>query len=121
VGSFYCPLSFTSFRGVSTLRTTSLGINLVPTPEFNFSLLVRHHVDFPVPVPNVFGLPPNNILGQPLYSWFLGQPPYDATADVRFQILPHALVDISKTLYWYGNPYRTQFWQPSTVVQILPI
>ncbi|MGA8473614.1 MAG: hypothetical protein WB681_00975 [Candidatus Cybelea sp.] len=121
VGSFYCPLSFTSFRGVSTLHTTSLGINLVPTPEFNFSLLVRHHVDFPIPVPNVFGLPPNNILGQPLYSWFLGQPPYDATADVRFQILPHALVDISKTLYWYGNPYRTQFWQPSTVVQILPI
>lgn len=121
VNSFYCPLSFTSFRGVSTMRTTSLGINVVPTPEFNFSLLVRHHVDFPIPVPGVFGLPPNNILGQPLYSWFLGQPPYDMTADVRFQILPHALVDVSKTLYWYGNPYRTQFWQPATVVQVLPI
>ena len=25
VNTFYCPLSFTSFRGVSTLRTTSLG------------------------------------------------------------------------------------------------
>jgi hypothetical protein len=121
VGSFYCPLSFTSFRGVSTLHTTSLGLNVVPTPEFNFSMLVRHHADYPVPVPGVFGLPPNNILGQPLYSWFLGQPPYDASFDVRLKILPHALLDVSKTLYWYGNPYRTQFWQPSTVVQVLPI
>jgi hypothetical protein len=121
VNTFYCPLSFTSFRGVSTLRTTSVGITDAPSPEFNFSLLVRHHDDFPIPVPGVFGLPPNNILGQPLYNWFLGQPPYDATAEVRFQIFPHALVDISKSFYWYGNPYRQQFWQPSTVVQVLPI
>ncbi len=121
VGSFYCPLSFTSFRGISTMRTTSLGISDVPNPEFNFSLLVRHHDDFPIPVPNVFGLPPNNILGQPLYTWFLGQPPYDATADVRVQVLPHFLIDVSRTFYWYGNPYRTQFWQPAFVVQVLPI
>ncbi len=120
-GSFYCPLSFTSFRGVSTFRTTSAGINVVPNPEFNFSLLVRHHDDFPVPVPGVFAPPPNNIIGQPLYSYYLGQPPYDATADVRFVLFPHALADISRTLYWYGNPYRTQFWQPAFVVQILPI
>ena len=121
VGTFYCPLSFTSFRGVTTLHTTSFGLSFVPTPEFNFSTLVRHHSDYPIPVPGVFGLPPNNILGQPLYAWFLGQPPYDASFDVRLKILPHALLDVSKTLYWYGNPYRTQFWQPSTVVQVLPI
>ncbi len=121
VNSHFCPLSFTSFRGVSTMRTTSVGITDAPNPEFNFSLLVRHHDDFPIPVPGVFALPPNNILGQPLYTYFLGQPPYDATFDVRFQLFSHALVDISKTLYWYGNPYRTQFWQPATVVQILPI
>jgi hypothetical protein len=121
VNSFFCPLSFTSFRGVSTLRTTSLGISDTPNPEFNFSLLVRHHDDFPIAVPGVFGLPQNNILGQPLYNWFLGEPPYDATADVRFQIFPHALVDVSRTFYWYGNPYRTQFWQPTFVVQVLPI
>ncbi len=30
VGTPFCPVSFTSFRGVSTLRTTSLGINVVP-------------------------------------------------------------------------------------------
>jgi hypothetical protein len=121
VNSFYCPLSFTSFRGVQTTHTTSLGIIDAPNPEFNFSLLVRHHVDFPIPVPNVFGPPPNNILGQPLYTTYLGQPPYDMTADVRIQIFPHALLDVSKSLYWYGNPYRTQFWQPATVVQVLPI
>jgi len=121
VGTSYCPLSFTSFRGISTLRTTSFGLNETPTPNFNFSLLVRHHDDFPIPVPNVFGPPPNNILGQPLYNWYLGEAPYDATADVRFVIFPHALADISRTFYWYGNPYRDAFWQPSFVVQILPI
>jgi hypothetical protein len=121
VNTFYCPLSFTSFRGVSTEHTTSLGFNWVPSPEFNFSLLVRHHVDFPIPVPGVFGLPPNNILGQPLYTSFLGQPPYDATGEVRFKLLSHAMLDVSRTLYWYGNPYRTQFWQPTFVVQLLPI
>jgi len=121
VGSFYCPLSFTSFRGVSTQRTTSLGFIDAPNPEFNFSLLVRHHTDFPIPVPGVFGLPPNNIIGQPLYTSFLGQPPYDATGEVRVKILSHALLDVSRTFYWYGNPYRTQFWQPAFVVQVLPI
>ncbi len=121
VGTSWCPLSFTSFRGVSTLRTTSLGMNVVPTPEFNFSLLVRHHDDFPIPVPNVFAAPPNNIIGQPLYTSYLGQPPYDATGDVRFKVWTHALLDVSRTFYWYGNPYRTQFWQPTFVIQLLPI
>jgi hypothetical protein len=116
-----CPLSFTSFRGVSTERTTSLGINDAPNPDFNFSLLVRHHADYPVPVPGLFGLPPNNIIGQPLYTSYLGQAPYDATGDVRLKILSHALLDVSRTFYWYGSPYRTTFWQPTFVIQVLPI
>jgi len=119
--TFYCPQSFSSFRGISTMRTASLGLNDAPTPEFNFSLLVRHHDDFPIPVPGVFALPPNNIIGQPLYTSYLGQPPYDATGEVRLKILSHALLDVSRTFYWYGNPYRTQFWQPTFVVQLLPI
>jgi hypothetical protein len=121
VGTSFCPSSFTSFRGVSTLRTTSFGFNDVPNPEFNFSLLVRHHDDFPIPAPGAFAMPQNNIIGQPLYNWYLGEPPYDATGDVRFVLFPHALVDISRTFYWYGNPYRNQFWQPTFVVQVLPI
>lgn len=116
-----CPLSFTSFRGVTTERTTSLGINDAPNPEFNFSLLVRHHVDYPEPVPGLFGLPPNNIIGQPLYTSYLGQAPYDATGEVRLKILSHALLDVSRTFYWYGSPYRTTFWQPTFVIQVLPI
>lgn len=120
-GTTYCPNSFTSFRGVATLHTTSLGFNVVPAPDFNFSLLVRHHQDFPIPVPGLFAFPQNNILGQPLYSWWLGEPPYDATAELRFKILPHTLADISRTLYWYGNPYRAQYWQQNFVIQLLPI
>ncbi len=120
-GTIYCPVSFTSFRGVSTLRTTSLAINYVPRPEFNASLLVRHHTDFPIPVPGLFAIPPNNVIGQPLYPWYLGQAPYDATADVRAKIMPHLLLDVSRTLYFYGNPYRTQYWSPDFVVQVLPI
>jgi hypothetical protein len=120
-GTSFCPLSFTSFRGASTLRTTSFGMNVVPNPEFNFSLLVRHHEDFPIPVPGTFAPPPNNIIGQPLYTSYLGQAPYDATGDVRFKVWAHALLDVSRTFYWYGNPYRTTFWQPSFVIQLLPI
>ncbi|MGA9945039.1 MAG: hypothetical protein WBP75_08365 [Candidatus Cybelea sp.] len=121
IGTSFCPLSFTSFRGTSTLRTTSFGMNVVPNPEFNFSLLVRHHTDFPIPVPGTFAPPPNNIIGQPLYTSYLGQAPYDATGDVRFKVWAHALLDVSRTFYWYGNPYRTSFWQPSFVIQLLPI
>jgi hypothetical protein len=120
-GTTFCPQSLTAFRGVATLRTTSLGLTDAPSPDFNWSLLVRHHDDFPIPVPGVFAFPANNILGQPLYNWWLGQPPYDATADVRFKLLPHILADVSRTLYWYGNPYRAQYWQPSFVIQLEPI
>lgn len=122
VGTSSCPLSFTSFRGVSTLRTLSLGFTDDPNPEFNFSLLVRQHHDYPIPVPGTFGLPPNNIIGQPLYTTYLGQAPYDATGDVRFKVLPHAILDVSRTFYWYaGNGYRTTYWQPNFVIQLLPI
>lgn len=121
-GTPSCPASFTAFRGLSTFRTSSLQFNALPSPDFNFSLLVRHHDDFPIPVPGLFAFPPNNILGQPLYSYFLGQPPFDFSGDIRFKVLPHGLLDISRTYYWYGcNPYCTQFWQPNFVVQLLPI
>jgi hypothetical protein len=120
-GTPSCPDSFTAFRGLSTFRTTSLGFNALPNPDFNFSLLVRHHDDFPVPVPGLFTFPPNNILGQPLYSYFLGEPPNDVTGEIRFKVLPHGLLDISRTFYWYGNHYSDEFWQPNFVVQLLPI
>ncbi|HVA32970.1 MAG TPA: hypothetical protein VNG31_02405 [Candidatus Baltobacteraceae bacterium] len=115
-----CPSSLAAFRGVATLRTLSLAVNYVPHPEFNLSLLYRHHDDFPIPVPGLFALPLTNVLGQPIANSYLGQPPNDVTADVRFQVLPHMALDVSRTYYFYGNPYRAQFWAPNFIVQVLP-
>jgi hypothetical protein len=115
--SGYCPPSFTSFRGVSTLRTLSLGVNYDPNPEFNASLVGRHHDDFPIPVPNLFPLPLTNVLGEPLYNNYLGQPPYDLTGDVRFKILPHMILDVQRTYYFNFGNIR---WSPYFIVQVLP-
>jgi hypothetical protein len=112
-----CPSSLQSFTGVSTLRTTTLGINYDPNPDFNASLIARHHDDFPIPVPGVFPLPSVNVLGQPLYNDYLGQPPNDLTADVRFHILPHMLVDLQRTYYFDFGNIR---WSPAFIVQVLP-
>jgi hypothetical protein len=112
-----CPSSLQSFTGVSTLRTWTLGINYDPNPDFNASLIARRHADFPIPEPNVFPLPSVNVLGQPLYNDYLGQPPYDLTGDVRFHLLPHMLVDIQRTYYFNFGNIR---WSPAFIVQVLP-
>lgn len=112
-----CPSSLQSFTGVSTLRTWTLGINYDPNPDFNASLVARRHADFPIPEPNVFPLPSVNVLGQPLYNNYLGQPPYDLTGDVRFHLLPHMLVDIARTYYFNFGNIR---WSPAFIVQVLP-
>lgn len=114
-----CPPSLTSFTGASTLRTVNVDVNFAPNPEFNASILYRHHDDFPVPAPNVFPNPPNNVIGQPLYTSFLGQPPNDITPNVRFKLLPHMLIDISRTYYFH---FGSEGWatQPNFIVQILP-
>jgi hypothetical protein len=112
-----CPSSLQSFTGVSTLRTLTLGINYDPNPDFNASLVGRHHDDFPIPEPNIFPLPTLNVLGQPLYNNYLGQPPNDLTGDVRFHILPHMLVDVQRTYYFNFGNIR---WSPAFIVQVLP-
>jgi len=112
-----CPSGLTSFLGASTLRTLSLGTNYAPNPEFNASLVARQHTDFPRPYQNVFPLPLNNVLGQPLYNNYLGQPPYDLTGDVRFRILPHMLLDVQRTYYFNYGPIQ---WSPNFIVQVLP-
>lgn len=113
----YCPASLTSFRGVSTLRTLALGTNYDPNPDFNASLVYRHHDDFPIPVPELFPLPLTNVLGQPIYNSYLGQPPNDITGDVRFKILPHMLLDVQRTYYFNFGNIR---WSPNFIVQVLP-
>jgi hypothetical protein len=112
-----CPPGLTSFLGASTLRTLSAGATYAPNPEFNASLVARQHTDFPAPYQNVFPLPLTNVIGEPLYNNYLGQPPYDLTADVRFHLLPHMLLDVQRTYYFnYGNIR----WSPYFIVQVLP-
>ena len=81
------------------------------------AVLARHHDDFPIPVPNIFPLPATNVLGQPLYSNYLGQPPNDLTGDVRAKILPHLGIELTRTYYFN---FGSQRWSPSFIVQVLP-
>jgi hypothetical protein len=113
-----CPNGLNGFSGAATWHTDSLGINYVPSPEFNFTVLARHHADFPPPAPNFYTQPPVNVLGQPIYSTYLGQPPNDVTGEVRFKLLPHMLIDVARTYYFH---YGSQNWSPQTIVQVLPI
>jgi hypothetical protein len=113
----YCPQSLTSFLGVATWHTTSLGFNWVPSPEFNFSLLYREHRDFPIPEPGVFPLPPTDVLGQFIYPTYLGQPPHDITPQVRVQLMPHLMLNLQSTYYFNFGGLK---WAPSTVFQLLP-
>lgn len=112
-----CPPGLTAFHGESTLRTLSLGTNFTPNPEFNLSLVARQHTDFPRPYQNVFPLPLLNVLGEPLYNNYLGQPPYDLTGDVRFHVLPHMLLDVQRTYYFNYGPIQ---WSPAFIIQVLP-
>jgi hypothetical protein len=113
-----CPASLLAFAGAATLRTLSTAINYAPEPTFNASILFRHHDDFPIPVPGVFTVPVTNQVGQPLYTNYLGQPPNDITPDVRFKIMPHLMLDVSRTYYFH---YSTTSWAPGLLVQAFPI
>ncbi|HEV7180119.1 MAG TPA: hypothetical protein VGN11_09610, partial [Candidatus Baltobacteraceae bacterium] len=77
----------------------------------------RQHRDFPVPVPGEFTPPPTNVLGAYIYNSYLGQPPYDATGEVRVRIARHFNVDVQRTYYFN---FGTQRWSPQFVVQVTP-
>ena len=102
----------TSAAVLSAVTASTTGIL-----AFNASLVGRHHDDFPIPVPDLFPLPLTNVIGQPLYNNYLGQPPNDLTADVRFKILPHMILDVQRTYYFNFGNVR---WSPNFIVQVLP-
>ena len=105
---------YAAFRGVATFRTLSLDVNYSNNGYFTASLLARKHSDFPAPYPGLFGIPPANILGQ-LATSYLGEPPYDVTADVRARINSRMSIDISRSYFFnFGN----QRWSPSFVIQV---
>ncbi len=93
-----CPQSFTSFRGVSTFRTTSLESPLPAEPRVQ--LLTA-------------GAPPRGLSGSGArgirtaaeqHSWsaalssYFGQAPYDATGDVRLKISARAARHLAHVL-----------------------
>ncbi len=106
---------FAAFQGVATLHTLSLNASYAPSPNLAFFMQARQHVDFPRAIPHLVPLPPTNVLGQPLIASYVGQPPYDASLEVRFRILPHYALDIGRTYYFGFGGLR---WNPQFVVQV---
>jgi len=112
-GTPYTP--FESFRGAATQRATTLGTTYSASPNLVTTLTFAHHDDFPAAYPGLFSPPPLNAIGQYTYTNYLGQPPWQLTAEVRARIEPHLVLDVQRTYYFhFGN----QIWSPSFVVQL---
>lgn|GEM_PF-417442 len=107
---------YQAFHGIATFRTLSFGLNYSNGGNFTFNLLARKHTDFPAPIPFFFQFATPDILGNFAVQNFLGQPPYDATADVRVRINPHMSIDIQRTYYFNYSNLR---WTPHFVIQVL--
>jgi len=107
---------YAAFRGLATFRTLSLGLNYSNGGNVAFNLLARRHKDFPAPIPFFFQFAQPDVLGNTLVQNYLGQPPYDITADVRLRINPHMSVDVQRTYYFNYSNLR---WSPHFVIQVL--
>jgi len=107
---------YQAFHGIATFRTLSLGFNYSNGGNFTFNLLARKHTDFPAPIPFFFQFAQPDVLGNFTVQNFLGQPPYDATADVRIRINAHMSIDIQRTYYFNYSNLR---WSPHFVIQVL--
>jgi hypothetical protein len=112
-GTPYTP--FESFRGAATLRTATLGTTYSASPNLLTTLAFTHHDDFPAAFPGLFSPPPTNAIGQYTYTNYLGQPPWQLSAEVRARILPHLVLDVQRTYYFH---FGDQIWSPSFVVQL---
>ncbi|MGZ3531580.1 MAG: hypothetical protein ACXWNK_10720 [Vulcanimicrobiaceae bacterium] len=106
---------YSAFQGSATLRTLSLGVLYSNRADFSASMIFEKHTDFPEPVPGLFPLPPTNVLGQYQYATYLGKPPYDVSADVRFRLDPHTMIDIQRS---YNFNYPHLGWSPQFFVQV---
>jgi hypothetical protein len=106
---------YQAFRGLATFRTLSLGVNYLNAGDFSAYVLLRAHDDFPKPIPFFFTFAPEDILGRRLVQNYIGQPPYDATADVRVRINPHMSLDLQRSYYFNYSALR---WSPNFVFQV---
>ncbi len=107
---------YQAFHGIATFRTLSLGVNYNNGGNVAFNLLVRKHTDFPAPIPFFFQFAQPDLLGNSTVQNYLGQPPYDATADLRLRINPHMSIDIQRSYYFNYSNLR---WSPNFVFQVL--
>ncbi len=107
---------YQAFHGLATFRTASFGLNYSNAGYFTFNLLARKHTDFPAPIPFFFSFAQPDILGNFTVQNFLGQPPYDVTAEVRMRINPHMSIDIQRAYYFNYSNLR---WSPHFVIQVL--
>jgi hypothetical protein len=107
---------YQAFRGIATFRTLSLGLNYNNGGNVAFNLLLRKHTDFPAPIPFFFQFAQPDQLGNFAVQNYLGQPPYDATADLRLRINPHMSIDIQRSYYFNYSNLR---WSPQFVFQVL--
>lgn len=107
---------YAAFRGIATFRDLSLNVTYANNGDFSASLLAQQHHDFPGPIPNYFATPPLDNLGNFVQGqYYLGEPPYDVRADVRFRINSHTSIDLSRAYYFnFGN----RGWSPQTVIQV---
>lgn len=108
---------YAAFRGLATFRSLALDISYANGGNFSAFLLARKHTDFPAPIPNFFQPPPLDILGNYFTGeYYLGEPPYDVTADVRFRVNPHMSIDVSRSYFFnFGN----RGWNPQFVIQVM--
>lgn len=108
---------YAAFQGVATFRALSLDLTYNNGGDISASLLARKHDDFPKPIPNYFTQPPLDILGNPIQGeYYLGEPPYDVTADLRVRINSHTSIDFSRTYYFN---FGRRGWSPELVIQVL--
>ncbi len=108
---------YAAFRGFATFRDLALDVTYNNGGYLSASLLARRHFDFPAPIPNFFSPPPLDILGNPIQGeYYLGEPPYDVTADMRVRINAHTSVDVSRSYYFN---FGKRGWSPEFVIQVL--
>jgi hypothetical protein len=108
---------YAAFNGLATFRDLDFGVTYANGGNVSASIIAQKHDDFPKPIPNYFAPPPLNNLGQPMWTqYYLGEPPYDVTADLRVRINPHTSIDFERSYYFhYGN----RGWSPEFVIQVM--
>lgn len=102
---------FKDFRGFATTRSFNEQLNYSPNTAFTLVFSMRENRDFPAPIAGPIELV-NGV--RTFYNY--GLPPYQATADLRFRLNGHLVLDVSRAYYFGFGGY--QRWQPNFSIQV---